>query len=227
MLAVALPEAELAPPPEGLERSTGGCRGQRSGVPIVSGEPDALAELLRGLRSATRSGPQACPPSTTPPTPPQVEALEDELLEAFAPVTPRAGEIPFYSTVTGGALDTARARRRVLVPQPARDGALRSGDPRPARRRAERCFLEIGPHPVLGFRGRGDDRGRPGRAPSDAAACRHPAPRRGRPAALRSGRRWPRPTWPASSSTGRRSSPARGQAGARCPPTRSSASATG
>ncbi|PRY32486.1 acyl transferase domain-containing protein [Umezawaea tangerina] len=37
---------------------------------------------------------------------PQVESLRDELLTALAGIRPRPAEVPFYSTVTGGLLDT-------------------------------------------------------------------------------------------------------------------------
>ncbi|MEU8082775.1 type I polyketide synthase [Micromonospora sp. NPDC049101] len=37
---------------------------------------------------------------------PQVEVLRDELLDALRTITPRASAVPFYSTVTGGVLDT-------------------------------------------------------------------------------------------------------------------------
>ncbi|MGI5499105.1 SDR family NAD(P)-dependent oxidoreductase [Lentzea sp. CA-135723] len=39
---------------------------------------------------------------------PQVELAREPLLAAFAPVRPNSSSVPFYSTVTGGSLDTAR-----------------------------------------------------------------------------------------------------------------------
>ena len=38
----------------------------------------------------------------------QVEAIEDELLQTLAPIAPRSGQVPFYSTTDGQFLDTAK-----------------------------------------------------------------------------------------------------------------------
>lgn len=43
---------------------------------------------------------------------PQVELLEDDLLEQLAPITPRSSTVRFYSSVTGGLLDTAELDAR-------------------------------------------------------------------------------------------------------------------
>ena len=57
-----------------------------------------------------------------------VEAIEDELLASAWRRSRRGpGRVPFYSTVTGGFLDTAELDAGVLVPQPARHGRLRAG----------------------------------------------------------------------------------------------------
>ncbi|MDW4903733.1 acyltransferase domain-containing protein, partial [Streptomyces californicus] len=37
----------------------------------------------------------------------QVEGIRDEVLEVLAPVRPVEGRVPFYSSVTGGLLDTS------------------------------------------------------------------------------------------------------------------------
>ncbi|MDI5944143.1 acyltransferase domain-containing protein, partial [Micromonospora sp. DH15] len=37
---------------------------------------------------------------------PHVDAIRDELLDALGPVRPRAGTVPFYSTLTGAPVDT-------------------------------------------------------------------------------------------------------------------------
>ncbi len=78
----------------------------------------------------------------------QIDALEDELLEAFAPIAPRADEIPFHSTVTGGRLDGAelgpdywfRNLRQTVLFEPALRALLERGS---------RAFVEVAPHPVL------------------------------------------------------------------------------
>ncbi len=79
---------------------------------------------------------------------PQIEAVHDELLAAAGGVTLRAGDVPFYSTVTGQQLDLGtvdaehwyRGER-----QPVRfEGAVRTliGE-------GHRTFVEVSPHPVL------------------------------------------------------------------------------
>ncbi|MCG8914996.1 SDR family NAD(P)-dependent oxidoreductase, partial [Actinokineospora sp. PR83] len=79
----------------------------------------------------------------------QVEDLRDELLEVLAPLTPRAAEVPFHSTVTGEWLDTTgmdagywyRNLRHTVGFGPAIAALLESG---------HRVFIEASPHPVLG-----------------------------------------------------------------------------
>ncbi len=115
---------------------------------IVSGEAEALAELLRqceeeGVRARRL-------PTSMASHSRYVEVLREELLEALAPISPRSGEIPFHSTVTGGPLDTAELgpeywyrnlRETVRFEQVTR-GLLEQG---------HRTFVEISPHPVLAF----------------------------------------------------------------------------
>ena len=115
---------------------------------VLSGETEALEELLRGCESegirvkriaANGAGHSA-----------QMDPLKPELLEAFAPIAPRSGEIPFHSTVTGEVIDTAELGpeywyRNVREPvrfEPAVRSLLEQG---------QRTLIEIGAHPVLGF----------------------------------------------------------------------------
>ena len=94
---------------------------------------------------------------------PQMDPFERELLDAFAGLTPRAPELPLYSTVRAtrqdGAIHDAdyfrqNARLPVML-QPAIEAALDDG---------YSAFLEIGPHPVLAgaIREVLDDRGKDG-----------------------------------------------------------------
>ncbi len=114
---------------------------------VVSGEPDAIDELLaqcaaEGVRTREIRGAVSAGHS------PQMEAIRAPLLEACASLAPRTGNVPFYSTVTGGPLDTAEldagywyrnARERVLFERTARR-LLERG----------RCtFIEVSPHPVV------------------------------------------------------------------------------
>ncbi len=114
---------------------------------VVSGEAEALAALLEQCTTAgVRARPihEAAAPSHSP----QVESLREELLENLAGLTPRSGEVPFYSTETGGLLDTAgldgeywyrNTRQPVLFEQTAR-AMLDAG---------VGAFVEVSPHPVL------------------------------------------------------------------------------
>ncbi len=116
---------------------------------VLSGDRDALDALLRecvdtGVRAREIPGADGASHSF------HVEVLREELLEALAPISPRSGEIPFHSTVTGGPLDTAELgpeywyrnlRETVRFEQVTR-GLLEQG---------HRTFVEISPHPVLAF----------------------------------------------------------------------------
>ncbi|MFS1304955.1 type I polyketide synthase, partial [Streptosporangium longisporum] len=144
--AVALPASEVE---RRLARwhgklSVGGKNGPFSST--VVGDADALAELVAGCeaegvraRVVASSVASHCA---------QVDPLRERLLDMLAPVTPRSGDIPFYSTVTGGLLDTAEltaeywfgnARYPVEFHQVVQT-LLAEG---------QRVFLESSPHPVL------------------------------------------------------------------------------
>ena len=113
---------------------------------VVSGEPEAMDELLaqcaaEEVRAREITGAVSAGHS------PQMEAIREPLLRACASLAPRTGEVPFYSTVTGGLLDTAgldaeywyrNAREMVQFERTVR-GLLELG----------RCtFVEVSPHPV-------------------------------------------------------------------------------
>jgi acyl transferase domain-containing protein/acyl carrier protein len=148
MLSVSLPAAELSGrlAPFGERLSLAAINGPASLV--VSGEPEALGELQGalekdGIRTQSIAVDYAAHSS-------QIEALEAELLEAFAPISPQSGSIPFHSTVSGELLDTAelgpeywyRNLRQTVLLEPVLRSLLGQG---------RRAFIEIGPHPVLGF----------------------------------------------------------------------------
>lgn len=89
---------------------------------VVAGEPGALDELMviwerDGVRARRVPVDYASHSA-------QVEIIHDELLELLAPITPRTGDIPFYSTVEGEFIDTAQLDAGLLVRQPARPGRL-------------------------------------------------------------------------------------------------------
>ncbi|MEU4626872.1 SDR family NAD(P)-dependent oxidoreductase, partial [Actinoplanes sp. NPDC023801] len=77
-----------------------------------------------------------------------VDVVRDELLAAFDGLTPLAGEVPFYSTVTGGRIDPVELgagywfenlRRPVRFDEVV-GGLIAAG---------HRLFVEVSPHPVL------------------------------------------------------------------------------
>ncbi|WP_282615678.1 type I polyketide synthase [Streptomyces sp. AgN23] len=105
MVSVGLPVAEVR------ERLSAWC--ERLSVAavngpsavVVSGDTDALEELLvRCERDGVRA--RRVPVDYASHCA-HVEAIEDELLGDLAGIAPRSSAVPFYSTVTGGVLDTA------------------------------------------------------------------------------------------------------------------------
>uniref|UniRef100_UPI001EF5CD7E type I polyketide synthase n=1 Tax=Frankia sp. CIT1 TaxID=2880974 RepID=UPI001EF5CD7E len=113
---------------------------------VVSGDPGALNELLTGYR-ADGIDARAIPVSYASHSA-QVESIREQLLHALSGITAHTSDIAFYSTVTGGLLDTAtltadywyrNLRQPVQLDQAIR-GALADG---------HRMFVETSPHPVL------------------------------------------------------------------------------
>jgi acyl transferase domain-containing protein/thioesterase domain-containing protein len=116
---------------------------------VLSGDGEALDEIKRrclaaGVRAREIAGAVAASHSA------RVEMLREDLLDALAPISPRSGEVPFHSTVTGELIDTAeldaeywyRNLRQTVLLEPAIRGELDRG---------HRGFIEVSPHPVLGF----------------------------------------------------------------------------
>ncbi len=112
----------------------------------VVGDMEALSGLLE---ECGREGIRARHvPATVASHSPQVEPLREELLGVLAGIVPRSGDVPFYSTVTGGLLDTAeldgeywyRNTREPVQFERTIRGVLES---------APRAFAEVSPHPVL------------------------------------------------------------------------------
>jgi NAD(P)-dependent dehydrogenase (short-subunit alcohol dehydrogenase family) len=113
---------------------------------VVSGPPEALDELVgrataMGIRTR-RIEVDYASHSTL------VEPIRAEVLDALAPVRPRAAEVPCYSTVTGEPADTTewdagywyRNLRGTVRFDVAAKAAAGSGPV---------CFVEVSPHPVL------------------------------------------------------------------------------
>ncbi len=115
---------------------------------VVSGEPEAIEQLLaqceaEGLRAQRIAVDYAAHSH-------QIEALKDELLEAFAPIEPGEAEIPLRSTVSGEQVEGKelgptywyRNLRQSVLLEPVLTTMLNEG---------RRGFIEISPHPVLAF----------------------------------------------------------------------------
>jgi polyketide synthase 12 len=113
---------------------------------VVSGDPGTLGELLKeceaeGVRA--REIPVDYAAHSV-----DVEEIREELLDGCSAIVPRQGDIPFFSTVTGELLDTARLDgeywyrnlRETVQFEPAIRVLLKGG---------QRRFIELSPHPVL------------------------------------------------------------------------------
>ncbi|WP_275562328.1 type I polyketide synthase [Streptomyces sp. 5-6(2022)] len=113
----------------------------------VSGDPAALDAFERRLSAAgimrwRLAGVDFAAHS------PHVDGIEADLLEALAPVRPRPGKVPFYSTVTTSRLDTeeldagywCRNLRRTVNFADTVDVLVRDG---------HGLMVEVSPHPVL------------------------------------------------------------------------------
>ncbi|MFJ2782103.1 type I polyketide synthase [Kitasatospora sp. NPDC087315] len=113
----------------------------------VSGDPGALDELFaaleaegvqaRRIRGVDTAGHSA-----------QVDILRDRLLEGLRTVTPLASRIPFYSTVTGGRLDTRELDTRYWY-RNIRDTVEFEQAGRELLAAGCTGFVECSPHPVL------------------------------------------------------------------------------
>ncbi|WP_415925358.1 SDR family NAD(P)-dependent oxidoreductase [Streptomyces sp. ME19-01-6] len=113
---------------------------------VVAGDLDALAEVRAAAESAglrpRKVGIEYA--SHTPHT----ERVRDQLLELAAPVTPRAGEVAMYSTVTaapvrGETLDAEYWYRNLREPIRFQDTV------RALLTEGNTVFVEVSPHPVL------------------------------------------------------------------------------
>ncbi len=113
---------------------------------VVAGEVGALEELLAACEAdgvrARRIAVDYASHST------QVEAIQERLAELLAGVEPRSSSVPFYSTVTGGLIDTAeldagywyRNLRQTVRFEETVGAILDEGDA---------VFIEASAHPVL------------------------------------------------------------------------------
>jgi acyl transferase domain-containing protein/acyl carrier protein len=146
MVSVALPAAELG---SRIERWQGTVEVAAINGPsstILAAGREAIEELLEQCEAEDVRAREV--PATIASHSAHVEVLREELLEALAAISPRSGEIPFYSTVTGGLLDTAgldaeywyRNLRQPVRFEEVSRGLLAEG---------HRALVEVSPHPVF------------------------------------------------------------------------------
>jgi acyl transferase domain-containing protein/acyl carrier protein len=146
VLSIALDVAEVR---RRLERWDGrvaiaGVNGPRAVA--VAGDREALAELLAECAAEDVRAREI--PATVASHSPYVEVFQADLLEALAGIAPRAGEIPFYSTVSGGLLDTAGLDGSYWY-RNLREPVQFEGVTRLLLEEGSRTFIEMSPHPVL------------------------------------------------------------------------------
>ncbi|MET0233676.1 MAG: SDR family NAD(P)-dependent oxidoreductase, partial [Kibdelosporangium sp.] len=113
---------------------------------VVSGDPAALEELLAHCATAEIRARRIDVDYASHSA--QVEAIHDRLRTVLAPITPMPARIPFYSTVTGGLIDTTtldaeywyRSLRQTVLFEDAVRALVADG---------HGVFIETSPHPVL------------------------------------------------------------------------------
>jgi acyl transferase domain-containing protein/thioesterase domain-containing protein/aryl carrier-like protein len=147
MASVALPAERLESRLERWGGRVGIAAINGPSATVVSGDPEPLDELIEqclaeGVRAKKVAGAVAASHSA------QVEELREELLEELAPISPRSGEIPFYSTVTGELLDTAELDAGYWY-RNARETVRLESVVRRLIEGGSRLLLEVSPHPVL------------------------------------------------------------------------------
>ncbi|MEY9992095.1 acyl transferase domain-containing protein/acyl carrier protein [Streptomyces sp. V4I8] len=113
---------------------------------VVSGDAAAIEEFLRHT-DATGVWARRVPVDYASHSP-HIEQVRERLLKALEGITPRAAQVPLYSTLTGGPVDTAgldadhwyRNLRHTVEFDTAVRVLLEDG---------HRMFIEMSPHPVL------------------------------------------------------------------------------
>jgi acyl transferase domain-containing protein len=113
---------------------------------VVSGDRGALEELLEQCAADGLWAREI--PATVASHFKQVEPLREPLLQALSPLAPRDGEVLFYSTVTGGPLDTGELDGEYWY-RNMREAVQFEHSTRDLCEKGYRTFIEVSPHPVL------------------------------------------------------------------------------
>ncbi|MFB7507064.1 SDR family NAD(P)-dependent oxidoreductase, partial [Streptomyces broussonetiae] len=113
---------------------------------VVSGDPDALDELLGRLREEKVRAKRL--PVDYASHSAHVETLRERLADVLDGIEPRATQVPFYSTVTGGPVDTTELGAGYWYTN-LRGTVLFEDAVRAAVTDGHQLFIESSPHPVL------------------------------------------------------------------------------
>ncbi|WP_416975921.1 SDR family NAD(P)-dependent oxidoreductase, partial [Streptomyces sp. 4F14] len=113
---------------------------------VVSGDPEALGELVvaggvEGFRARRVEVDYASHSA-------HVEQIEAELTEALADIAPVEGSVAFYSTVTGGLMDTCELGAGYWY-RNLRETVRLADTTRALAAAGHGVFVEVSPHPVL------------------------------------------------------------------------------
>ncbi|MFE9747961.1 SDR family NAD(P)-dependent oxidoreductase [Saccharothrix saharensis] len=143
MVSVAVPQQDAA---ELVDRWAGRVSTAALNGPaavVLSGDPDALDELVAHCESTGVRAKKIAVDYASHSA--HVELIRDELLTLLADVTPRAGVVPFYSTVTGGLIDTASLDAEYWYTNLRQTVQF----DRVTRLLDDSVFIEVSAHPVL------------------------------------------------------------------------------
>jgi len=124
--------------------SIAGVNGPRSVA--IAGDREALHQLLEQCAAEDVRAREV--PGTVPTHSSRVEPLREELLAVLSDLEPRSGEVSFYSTVTGGPIDTAQLDGEYWY-RNLREPVQLEGVIRALLADGYGSFVEISPHPVL------------------------------------------------------------------------------
>ncbi|MFI6457826.1 type I polyketide synthase [Streptosporangium amethystogenes] len=145
--------AFLGVPADRVREELAGWRGRLSvatvngpAATVVSGDADAVEEIIAVYRARGAQARRVAVDYAS--HCPQVEALREPILEALVAIVPRAGRIPFYSTVTGEALDTTGLDAGYWY-RNLRHGVEFERTIRTLIQDGHDRFVEVSPHPVL------------------------------------------------------------------------------
>jgi len=113
---------------------------------VIAGDRQALDQLLAEFAAGDIRAREV--PATVASHTARVEPFREQLLDVCSSISPCAGGVPFYSTVTGGLLDTAELDGQYWY-RNMREPVLFDRAVRELLVAGRRVFVEASPHPVL------------------------------------------------------------------------------